>query len=285
MIDLFNFHEFENPTKIGFLGVLANQKTAGTPDSRRRPSGSRLVAGGCPAACRHSAGGTSPRSTLSNVRSGCRRRWLRCCDFYETWQKARWSAYYLRPGKRVRKAGNFGPRDPQQHPQQIPYADLRQVLHTLAESVQSLGARMDAVETPGGIPGRVQAPNPLSLIATAPFSFQQPSGSAPSTFTGYAPGTCSGTTATAAPRSSPFRVFSRYSSTSPASGRLNRDKEEKGIVAGQRLGTSASGGGPSAGLKRETFAANNPFLLHVVVHVLEGVKAKVPSPQFILNLG
>ena len=40
-----------------------------------------------------------------------------------------------------------------------------------------------------------------------------------------------------------------------------------------------------AGLKRETFASNNPFLLHVVVHVLEGVKAKVPSPQFILNLG
>ena len=61
--------------------------------------------------------------------------------------------------------------------------------------------------------------------------------------------------------------------------------EEKGIVAGQRLGTSASGGGPSAGLKRETFASNNPFLLHVVVHVFEGVKAKVPSPQFILNLG
>ena len=64
--------------------------------------------------------------------------------------------------------------------------------------------------------------------------------------------------------------------------RLNRDKEEKGIVAGQRLGTSA--GGPSAGLKLETFAANNPFLLHVVVHVLDGVKAKVPSPQLILNL-
>ncbi|CAL8390858.1 unnamed protein product [Boreogadus saida] len=65
---------------------------------------------------------------------------------------------------------------------------------------------------------------------------------------------------------------------SKAKSRLNRDKEEKGIVAGQHLGTSASGGGPSAGLKLETFAANNPFLLHVVVHVLEGVKAKVPSP-------
>ena len=68
--------------------------------------------------------------------------------------------------------------------------------------------------------------------------------------------------------------------------------EEKGIVAGQRLGTSASCSAEAvvprqqeAGLKRETFGANNPFLLHVVVHVLEGVKAKVPSPQFILNLG
>ncbi|CAL8338343.1 unnamed protein product [Boreogadus saida] len=66
---------------------------------------------------------------------------------------------------------------------------------------------------------------------------------------------------------------------------MNHDKEEKGIFAGQRLGTSASGGSPSAGLKRETFAANNPFLLHVVVHVLEGVKAKVPFPQFLLNHG
>ncbi|CAL8345014.1 unnamed protein product [Boreogadus saida] len=60
---------------------------------------------------------------------------------------------------------------------------------------------------------------------------------------------------------------------------MNHDKEEKGIVAGQRLGTSASGGRPSAGLKRETFAANNPFLLHVVVHVLEGVKAKSTEPH------
>ena len=59
---------------------------------------------------------------------------------------------------------------------------------------------------------------------------------------------------------------------------MNHDKEEKGIFAGQRLGTSASGGGPSAGLKRETFAANNPFLLSVVVYVLEGFKAKVPFP-------
>ena len=52
--------------------------------------------------------------------------------------------------------------------------------------------------------------------------------------------------------------------------------EEKGIVAGQRLGTSASCSAEAVvprqrevGLKRETFAANNPFLLHVVVHVLE----------------
>ena len=73
---------------------------------------------------------------------------------------------------------------------------------------------------------------------------------------------------------------------------MNRDMEEKGIVAGQRLGTSASCSAEAvvprqreAGLKQETFAANNPFLLHVVVHVLEGVKAKVPFPQFILNHG
>ncbi|CAL8378738.1 unnamed protein product [Boreogadus saida] len=175
-----NVQEFENPITIGFLGVLANQKTAGTPDPRRRPSGSRLVAGGCPAACRHSAGGTSPRSTLSNVRSGCHRR-IR-------------SLTTSGPGKRARKAGNFGPRDPHHQPQQVPDADLRQVLHTLAESVQSLGAWMDAVETPGRIPGRVQVHNTPSFIATVPFSFQQPSGSAPSASTGYAPGMCSGTT-------------------------------------------------------------------------------------------
>ena len=55
----------------------------------------------------------------------------------------------------------------------------------------------------------------------------------------------------------------------------------------QSLGTTFScsgqrgGGGPSAagsgereaGLKRETIAGNNPFLLHVVVHVFQGVKA------------
>ena len=40
-----------------------------------------------------------------------------------------------------------------------------------------------------------------------------------------------------------------------------------------------------AGLKRETFAGNNPFLLDVVVHVLQGVKAKIIFPQFILNHG
>ncbi|CAL8351029.1 unnamed protein product [Boreogadus saida] len=84
------------------------------------------------------------------------------------------------------------------------YAKVKKVLHTLAESVQSLGARMDAVETPGRIPGRVQVHNTPSFIATAPFSFQQPSGSAPSASTGYAPGMCSGTTATAAPAVAPF---------------------------------------------------------------------------------
>ena len=35
------------------------------------------------------------------------------------------------------------------------------------------------------------------------------------------------------------------------------------------------------GLKRETIAGNNPFVLHVMVHVLQGVKAKVPFPQFL----
>ena len=29
----------------------------------------------------------------------------------------------------------------------------------------------------------------------------------------------------------------------------------------------------------------NPFLLNVIVHVLQGVKAKVPFPQFLLNHG
>ncbi|CAL8406658.1 unnamed protein product [Arctogadus glacialis] len=72
-----------------------------------------------------------------------------------------------------------------------------------AKSVQSLGARMDAVETPGGTPGRVQAPNPLSSAGTAPFFLQQPSGSVPSAFTGYAPGTCLATMATAAPALAP----------------------------------------------------------------------------------
>ena len=32
-------------------------------------------------------------------------------------------------------------------------------------------------------------------------------------------------------------------------------------------------------------ATINPFLLNVMVHVLQGVKAKVPFPQFLLNHG
>ncbi|CAL8303413.1 unnamed protein product [Arctogadus glacialis] len=52
-------------------------------------------------------------------------------------------------------------------------------------------------------PGRVQAPNPLSSVATAPFYFQQPSGSASSAFTGYAPGTCPAIMATAVPALAP----------------------------------------------------------------------------------
>ena len=38
------------------------------------------------------------------------------------------------------------------------------------------------------------------------------------------------------------------------------------------------GGQREAGLRRETIAGNNAFLLHVVVHLHQGVKAKVPSP-------
>ncbi|CAL8388482.1 unnamed protein product [Gadus morhua 'NCC'] len=60
--------------------------------------------------------------------------------------------------------------------------------------------------------------------------------------------------------------------------------------SGQRSGTSATwhwclaavvprgGGASSAGLWRETIAGNNPFFLHVAVHVLQGVKAEVPFP-------
>ena len=72
---------------------------------------------------------------------------------------------------------------------------------------KAFGARMDAVETPCGTPGRVQAPNPLSSVATAPFYFQQPSGSASSAFTGYAPGTCPATMATAVPALAPAAYF------------------------------------------------------------------------------
>ena len=72
---------------------------------------------------------------------------------------------------------------------------------------------------------------------------------------------------------------------------------EKGIVARnclppeprQRAVLVLRGGGASrqraAGLRRETIAGNNPFLLHVVVHVLQGDKAKVPFPKFLLNHG
>ena len=74
--------------------------------------------------------------------------------------------------------------------------------------------------------------------------------------------------------------------------------EEKGIVdhdflpseprrlgSGQRLDTTAScsgqgrgGGASEAGLKRETISGNNPFLLHVLVHVLQGVKDVLLPP-------
>ena len=59
----------------------------------------------------------------------------------------------------------------------------------------------------------------------------------------------------------------------------------------QRLGTTSAQAPPAprwwslgsgqqeAGLKRETIAGNNPFLLHVVVHVLQGVMPKFLSPN------
>ena len=59
---------------------------------------------------------------------------------------------------------------------------------------------------------------------------------------------------------------------------MNRDMEEKGIVA-------RDWGGGALGLRQEAIAGNNSFLLHVAVHVLQGVKAKVPLPQFLLNHG
>jgi hypothetical protein len=49
------------------------------------------------------------------------------------------------------------------------------------------------------------------------------------------------------------------------------------IVQSLRRGTTAS----AAGLRRETIAGSYPFLLHVAVQELEGVKAKVPFPQFL----
>ncbi|CAL8349005.1 unnamed protein product [Boreogadus saida] len=113
------------------------------------------------------------------------------------------SAYYFWSGQASAESVHFGPRYPQQHHQQVPNTDICLVLQTLAESVQSNGARMDAVETPCGTPGRVQAPNPLSSVATAPFYFQQPSGSASTAFKGYAPGTCPATMATAVPALAP----------------------------------------------------------------------------------
>ena len=62
---------------------------------------------------------------------------------------------------------------------------------------------------------------------------------------------------------------------------MNHDMEEKGIVACDCLLPAACCPLPAAeavvprqraaGLQRETIAGNNPFLLHVVVHVLQGV--------------
>ena len=59
--------------------------------------------------------------------------------------------------------------------------------------------------------------------------------------------------------------------------------EEKGIVARDCFPLEPHFSLP--GLKWETIAGNNPFLVHVAAHVFQGVKAKVPFPQFILNHG
>ncbi|CAL8361769.1 unnamed protein product [Arctogadus glacialis] len=92
---------------------------------------------------------------------------------------------------------------------------------------------MDAVETPCGTPGRVQAPIPLSSVATAPFYFQQPSGSASSGFTGYAPGTCPATTATAVPALAP----AAYSLSQPYQSSFRMRLPRSG------LGVSSKGNG------------------------------------------
>ena len=81
------------------------------------------------------------------------------------------------------------------------------------------------------------------------------------------------------------------------------DMEEKGIVArgclppGPRCrGNTAEATLPrrcpeavvprhrAAGLRQERTTGNNPFLLHVAVHVLQGDKGKVPFPQFLLTM-
>ena len=54
--------------------------------------------------------------------------------------------------------------------------------------------------------------------------------------------------------------------------------EEKGIVDRDCLP-------PEPQRTTAPIAGNNPFLLHVAVHVLQGVKAKVAFPQFLLNHG
>ena len=58
--------------------------------------------------------------------------------------------------------------------------------------------------------------------------------------------------------------------------------------ASRRWGLAAVGPRQRAAqgpLRPETVAGNNPFLLHVALHVLQGVKAKVSFPQVLLNHG
>ncbi|CAL8336046.1 unnamed protein product [Boreogadus saida] len=121
------------------------------------------------------------------------------------------------------------PGHPQPTHPQVLNTDIIQVLQTLAESLKSLGARMDAVETPIRTPGRLQGPSPqpASSVVTVPFHFlperpgAQPSVSAFSANTAYTPAACLAILPTAAicgSFPSSRILYSIYSSISSASG-------------------------------------------------------------------
>ena len=78
--------------------------------------------------------------------------------------------------------------------------------------------------------------------------------------------------------------------------RLNLDMEEKGFVSSRSPTAEAPPPPPqwaapwrwclaAVRLRRETIVGNNPFLLHLALHVVQGVEGKVPSPQFLLHHG